>query len=192
MAPLPATNTARIWFDYQTADTGREHTAQFRIPDISPGTLAAAQASFAAVLTALGASNLRETWRVLRCRYAGVGSTIELPLVLASFFDTFTGTAVGAYPVDREAVELRFPGRSPTSGRKVSFALYGLRANLSLNNFRYESSASGFGAYVAAVVGELNGAGNNFTTIDGTSPLWYPYATVNYNSYWEAEIRRSG
>lgn len=192
MAPLPSTATARIWFDYQTGDTGREHTVQFRIPGVSSGVLADAQVSFGSVLTAFGADNLRATWRVLRCRYAALGSTIELPLTLNTFLSSFTGTAAGAFAVDREAVEVRFLGRSPTTGRKASFALYGVRANLGLNNFRYEVGSIGFGVTAGLVVAELSNPANNFLAIDGNKPVWYPYSTLNYNSYWEAEIRRSG
>lgn len=192
MAPLPVTATARIWFDYQTADTGREHTVQFRIPGTSAGQLADAQVSFGSVLTAFDPANLRDTWRVLRCRYASLGSTIELPLPLNTFLSTFVGTAAGSYPVDREAVEVRFLGRSTATGRKTSFALYGARANLGLSNFRYEAGSGGFGVFVAQVQAELSNPANTFVAIDGNKPVWYPYATLNYNSYWEEEIRRSG
>lgn len=193
MAPLPANNTGRVFFDYVTgtATTSREHTTAIRYNALSITTLGV-QIAFFDVLSAFGATNFRVGWKVIRARWQGAGTNVTLPLTLDSTLGAFEGTGSNPpYNPRYETVEDTFQGRSPLTGRRVDFSLYRAMDD-SDGSFRVEAGGSGFPLVVAAAVAVLNGypEQGTFVTIDGTDgALWYPYMNRNYNSYWERRSR---
>lgn len=189
MAPLPQSSTARLFVDYVTGNlaTSQEHTVMMRssgaITDDVP-----MQNAILALLQAIGPTNFRPGWRVLRVRYAAAGQNFSQPRTRVAGLASFLGTSGNAAPPHTEALEYAFQGRSLTTPRRVDLSLYGI-AQLIPDNFRFPVGGPS-PAWVGAAVGVLNG--NNaalYTAIDGTSALWYAYVNANYNSYWERRIR---
>lgn len=191
MAPLPPNTTGRIFFDYATAATaGVEHTVAWRVP-LGEFSSTVVQDNFLAFLQAVGAGNLRVGWRVLRARYQEAGSDFSTPLGLTPGLAAFVGTSAVSFPANREAEEWTWQGRSPGTGRRVDFSLYGITTNPPAN-FRYPAGA-GSPAWVGATVTALNNSSalGRPTTIDGSFPIWYQYVNFNANSYWERRLRTS-
>lgn len=191
MAPLPANNTGRIFYDYVTANTaGVEHTVAWRVP-LGDFSSTVAQDEFLAFLQAVGAGTFRVGWRLIRARYQAAGAAFSTPLALNAGLTAFVGTNSVSYPAQREAEEWTWQGRSNTSGRRVDFSLYGLAVNPP-SNFRYPAGGAS-PAFVALSVNRLNTqeALGRAVAIDGSSPTWYPYVNFNANSYWERRLRTS-
>lgn len=191
MAPLPANNTARIFFDYITGNqsTSKEHTVAWR--SAGPGTTHEdVQSAFHGFLQTLGANTFVAGWRVLRVRVQEQGADFSVPVPVIADLGTFVGTAAGNYAQNREAEEWVWSGRSATTGRRVDFSLYGIFTALP-TNFRYPAGGSSPG-WVAASIAYLNGQAPPVgpLVIDFSRPTWYSYVNVQYNSYWEEQIRR--
>lgn len=191
MAPLPPNTTARVFFDYVTANTaGVEHTVAWRMPEAvtEPEDV---QAAFADFLTALGAATLRVGWRVLRARYQEPLSDFSFPVPLITALETFVGTSAVSFPTNREAEEWTWQGRSPSTGRRVDFSLYGI-TSAPPTNFRYPAGGAS-PAWVAATVNALQSFDLNGVpgVIDGSVATWYRYVNFNANSYWERRLRTS-
>lgn len=190
MAPLPANNTSRWFFDYVTgsASYSLEHTIGLRFNQTLPGSGdQAPQTRFLAILNAFGTVAFRTGWRVIRVRYQGQGTSFSLPVSALAGLAAFVGTGAtaGAGSVT-ECQEATFQGRSFTTGRKVDFSLFGLVVGVP-EGFRYTGTNP---AYLPNVVAQLN----NFSeapivTVDGTTAQWYPYMNMNFNSYWERRQR---
>lgn len=191
MAPLPAYNlTRRYYFDYITgndASKARQHTAMLRVAFDSAATDTQVQDKFLNILNALSPAAFRLGWKVTAVRKSLHNTDFTVPVTMTANLIAFAGT--GTYTgwlVSSEAIERRFLGRSPTTGVKVSFSLYG-EVNNSISDFRITSAES---AGIANVISILNGATIPlFVAGDNTVPTWYPYASLNYNSYWEGELR---
>lgn len=192
MAPLPPNSTNRLFFDYISGNlaTSIRHTVAVRY-DPADRDVGDVQEDFLNVLQALGASALREGWRVLGTRVQAAGAEVTLPVTTIVSLAGFVGSATGPYSRSVEAVEATFQGRSPTSGRRVDFSLYTAAFGVG-DAFRYPVASSGFGATIAAALAELEtaSAAGSFLAIDGSAPSWYDYLNVQYNSYWESRIRR--
>lgn len=193
MAALPSNNTDRVFFDYVTGNlaTSREHTCAVRF-SLADNTVEAVQGIFLDLLGALGASNFRNGWRVLRTRVQYATTNVSLPYALEGTLGAFVGTGGSpTYNARYETVEDTFQGRSSSSGRRVDFSLYRAMDD-SESTFRVEAGLSGFGIVVGQAVATLNSYAPNgvFITIDGTAnTIWYPYMNRNYNSYWERRSR---
>lgn len=192
MPPLPANNTDRVFFDYVTgnAPTSREHTVavRFNLTEVSVENV---QGNFLDFLGALGATNFRDGWRVIRTRVQYATTNVSLPYALEPALAAFEGTSAATYNSRFEAVEDTFQGRSSTTGRRVDFSLYRALDD-SDGSFRVESGGSGLPLVVAAAVDTLNTYApfGTFIAIDGTlNTIWYPYMNRNYNSYWERRAR---
>lgn len=184
LPPLPANNTARVWFRYVTnsGTTAQTHEVMWRA-NLGDFTIGDVGTNFLDLLTAIGASNFRTGWRVLSGRYSPAGAVFSVPAVLPAALLAFTGTGTSAgYRLPWEAVQDVFVGRSLSSGRKVSFSLF-RAAGEADDTFRYGMPGA---VQTALSTGSGNGAP---LAIDGTNPSWYTYTNQNYNSYWERELR---
>lgn len=176
MAPLPDNNTACLWVDYNNG--WDDHSLQVRY---------AGAANFAdAVAAAVGLFSELEPvmylTTILGVRYRSAGSTIALP-------NTWPGAATyGAFLMPREMAPraITFLGRS-TDGRRVSWSLYVYNGNTP-GTYRIAAGAVGEIDAAIAHIDTVSNAGP-FCTVSGDAPTMYPYASVNYNSYWEAEQR---
>lgn len=174
MAPLPPESTARYYADYSTV--GKNHTLVVR------ATAALSPASFGTLIdsfwTALGSLVFTTTLNTVR--FSASGSNVSNP-VTCGFEGTVYGAAAGT--VDSAPVALNFIGRS-TSGRRVRGMVFSYSGAFS--TYRLTSAED---AAIANTVAVMNGATNAFLAIDGTSPIWYPYANVLVNAYWQRAVR---
>ena len=183
MAPLPPNSTARVYFDYVTgaALTSREHTVQWRA-NLALATVDLVQAKFLGFLQAVGASNLRQGWKVIRVRVCLAGSNFSVPVNPTAALGGFVGTYAGSYNARMECVEDTYQFRSLSSGRRGDFSLYRAQGDAD-ENFR-------FGMPTAQQTALLDAANNaSLMAIDNTSPGVYTYVNQNYNSYWETRSR---
>jgi hypothetical protein len=85
--------------------------------------------------------------------------------------------------VDSVPVALNFIGRSP-GGRRVRLELFSYGGGLS--TYRLTSAES---TPVLNAIAILNGTAGTFQAIDGLDPVWYPYANVLVNAYWQRAVR---
>lgn len=183
MAPLPPSNTARVFFDY---DTGRHlHTVQIRHDTAAGGDIVAVQSRFFDFLTAIQ-GDLVAGWRLVAMRVAAQGSDITLPVDMSSELANFVGGGQPAISEAAEALQATWVGRSPTTGRRVRLSLYGTDQPLP-GNFRFGPGETSLASAAAFAALELNPA--CFIAIDGSNPTWYTYVDVQYNSYWETALR---
>lgn len=189
MTSIPPSNTARLFIDYRTSNIGVEHTVLLRPAGSGAAAQEAAQETFYNVLQALGPAFFRAQWRVFALRVAEAGSDFTAAGAILPGLQSFVGTNVTSFPPSREALEMRFIGRSPSTGRRVSFSLYGVRSNLDIGSFRLNGGASGDGLLVRNAVAALNNSSGALRCIDGSVPLWYEYVNFQYNSYWERRVR---
>lgn len=193
MVALPANNTDRVFFDYVTGNlsTSREHTCAVRF-NLVENTVEAVQGAFLDLLGALGETNFRAGWRVLRTRVQYATTSVSLPYALDAALGAFVGTGGSpTYNARFETVEDTFQGRSSSSGRRVDFSLYRAMDDAE-STFRVEAGLSGLGIVVGQAVATLNtyAPAGIFISIDGTgNTIWYPYMNRNYNSYWERRSR---
>jgi hypothetical protein len=191
MAPLAAYNlTTRWYFDYITgndAAKARAHTAMLRTAFDSPVSVSEIQDKFLNLLNQLGAPAFRAGWRVTGVRQSTANTDFSVPVPVTTNLAAFVGT--GSYTgwvISSEAIERRFVGRSPLTGVKGSFSLYG-EANNSIADFRASTSES---TGTANVVAALNAASTPRLVVgDNTVATWYAYANLNYNSHWESALR---
>lgn len=194
MAPLAENLTHRVYFDYVTgyeAGVSQNHTVMFRanaellINDAQLGL----QARFAAIIQAMTNSNFRVGWGVTGVRVSEAGSLISLPVDKIPALATFIGqnNAAGWF-VPNEAIQYRFEGRSPVSGRRVSLSLYGLFIDDRIDKgFRiYTSELATLGATIDALT---DPEGVRPVCRDNTLPTFYRYLNCQYNSYWERQLR---
>lgn len=189
MARLPANNTVTLFIDYRTQLNGVEHTMQVRPLSGDGGDITAAQQTVLDMLNALGPTFLRTGWRVLSVRGRQANSSVTAPVPILPALQAFAGTNNNSYSDDREAVEMRFVGRSLTTGTRVGLSIFGIAGNIPVGRFRITAATPTWGASVVNAAAALNAGATNARTIDGTIPLWYSYANINYNSYWERRIR---
>lgn len=186
MAPLPANNTERWYLDYVTGNhaTAEEHTMQIRTPTLTSPT--AVCDKFFAILNGVTAANLWVGWRPIRLRWAPAGLNFSTPQPISGALATFQGSGVlTGYQETQEALEVTFQGRSPLTGRRVDLSLYGFRSTAVLSAYRFTTAVG----WVNSAVAALNAGSPECRTIDGSNAVWYPYVNLNYNSYWEGELR---
>lgn len=189
MAPVAENLSRRIYFDYVTstnAPVAQEHTTMWRTAFDTPDPGAAnAQAKFLAFLTAYGVAGFWAGWRVTGVRVSEGGQTFSVPVTLASGLAAFVGTfSTATAIVSSAAIEAVYVARSPITGVKGRFSIYG-RAFASIGDFRDSA-----GAPTLAAIAELNDATPTILVVaDNTRGTWAQYNNYNYNSYWETELR---
>lgn len=188
VGPLPQNSTARVFMDYVTGShtQATEHTCAVRMP--SGTTSDDAQGFFLGLLNAMGAGTFWTGWRVIRVRKQDAGTNFSIPAPMTAGLEAFVGTgSASSYASTVEAIELTMQGRSPTTGRRVDFSIYGVRFTAMLGKFRYGLSD---GLHWAGMINYMTSLSTSYpTTIDGSTPTWYNYVNVNYNSYWEQRTR---
>jgi hypothetical protein len=187
MAPLPANTTARIYLDYVTSlsATATEHTLSVRYNE-AIGNVAAQEAALA-FLTALTPGRLAQDWRIIRCRNQGAGTNFSVPVGLIPGLVAFNGTG-STLTLEAEALELRFVGRSFTSGRRASVSVYGI-SSFPLDNSAFRLTAADDPTIGDAITALRNAQPDAFVCIDGSQASWYSYANWQYNQFWESELR---
>ena len=185
MAPLPVTNTGRFWLDYTVGDL--EHTLMWRFNDalVDPAYTVTVLEGFFSYLDTV----LYTDFAILGARWAAAGSNFSLPYdISASTLNGFTGSGPVATPANQRPRELVYVGRSQASGRRARFSLYGAVIDTP-GNYRIGPGEEPFtDTAIFAALNSGSGVGSP-VAIDNTPVVWYPYANVNYNSYWETEVR---
>lgn len=176
MAPLPESNTVRIWVDY--SDGVNEHSLMARV--ISPANQAAARLRVHNFLFALSPSLYLLT--ITGARVAALGSNVTNPMV----WDHNATYGTGVMPVNNAPRELRFIGRS-ADGRRNSVSVYGFDGTTP-DDYRISATEN---VDVDAAIDQLTdaAAAGVFVTISGGLTIWKPYASFNFNSYWERQAR---
>lgn len=185
MAPLPPENTARLFIDYEVANV--PHSFQVRFDATVRSVFAVANDVYS--ILNFAASGLSTSFIVTGARVAAANSAISLPYSLeGTDLFGFSGDNTGTLPESEYPRELVWVGRSPTSGRRVRFSLYGYVGNTP-GNYRFGPGEVVFSSL--PVISALNAASTagSFIAIDGTAATWYGYVNVNYNSHWESEAR---
>lgn len=188
MAPLPQNLTNRLWLDYEIGVGGPQHTLMVRFNDALATTtqaMNAVESYFDFV-----AGSLNPGWKFLSARVAEAGSDFSLPVPLTAGLAGVLGTAGSPINPIIYPREVRHQGRSTTTGRRVSFSIYGTSPDTP-PNYRWGPGEVAFTNN--AIVSLLNGAATAgiFLAVDGTQPSWAPYVNVNFNSYWETRARVS-
>lgn len=177
MAPLPQNNTSRLFLDYQVGPD--QHTLSLRYAEgvVTPATV---MTRLDSILDVIGPAMY--LMNVVAVRKQVQGSNVSTPLA-------WTGNAsYGSGAIDnwKRTLETRWIGRS-ADGRKTSFSLYGVNWNPTLG-YRVYTSGNAAIATIDGILATMALAGE-FITISGNPAEPYPYVDLNYNSYWEHEVR---
>jgi len=176
MPALDPANTARAWLDY--SDGVNEHSAMFRIAPTA--TLVTIKSQIDAFFTQL--DTILYLITVVGFRVAVINSNVTNP-------SPWTGAATygtGAMPISNAPRELRFIGRS-VDGRQNSVSVYGFDgAQPDIYRITSASNPVIEAAILALSNASALGVG---LTISAQVPVWKPYASFNFNSYWEKEAR---
>lgn len=176
MAPLPPESTARAWLDY--SDGINSHSMVMRLGPTA--SLASINASFDSFLSAL--ATILYTITIIGVRVASDNSNVTNPF-------TWTGDATygtGTLTADNAPRELRFLGRS-ADGRQGSVSVYGYNGS---TPGIYRLNASSIAPVENAIaVLDAGYAQDLWLSISTQRQIWKPYASFNFNSYWEKEAR---
>lgn len=175
LPPLPESNTARLWVQY---DTGVGiHEMQFR------KVSASAKADFITQVRSVCTQLAGLVWNsggFTSARYASAGVDLSFPEPWAAI----NGTNVTApNPINRTNF-VTFSGRSPTGRKARLFFFNPYVANES--DFRLELGDS---AQLQAAWNVLMAATPHIAAIDGAAPTWYPYYNFGFNAYWQRKAR---
>lgn len=176
MAPLPPQNTARHWIDYN--DGYNDHSLLVRHgPAVSSIEVLNSVVPFFEAI-----APLLYLITITGARAAPINSVLSVPVA-------WPGAATyGAFlmPEDLTPRQLCFLGRTST-GRRARWFLFGYNEPPP-GPFRLtQTDHAEIGEAIQAIISAQ--AEDVFLAIDGNDPQMYPYADVNYNSYWEAEAR---
>lgn len=174
MAPLPHNNTGIFFVDYIV--TGVEHTVEVRAsPVVSPASFGPLMNTF---FTSI--STLLFSLTVLGVRFQAAGSNVANPVV-TSIDGAVYGTGGGTG--DDVPKALNFIGRS-TAGRRVRLMVFGYNGSVSAYRLTPAENTN-----IGTAVDHLNTTSGCFLSIDGLEPIWYPYANVLFNAYWQRQVR---
>lgn len=174
MAPLSPSNTLRYFADYSVGTV--EHTAVIRANAVlSPATMGT---QLDQVFTALAGQ--LSSISFVRLRVAVVGSNVTNPVICGIEGNTYGAGVAGTL---EKATSLNFVGRS-TAGRRSRFSIFGYKGAPS--DFRLTSAEA---AAIGTALLTINGGVNSWLAIDGLKAVWYPYADVSYNAYWQRQLR---
>lgn len=174
MAPLSPYNTDRVIVDYQQGSL--VHHVEMRCADVSAISLI--ENSFGNLFTAIAPALCATT--IVGCRAGNSGSPLTFPLPTGLVGLSYGS---GVPSLEEGATFMNFVGRS-TDGRKVRAAIFGYQGGLS--GFRLTSTES---TEVDAAVDVLNAEPSLWWAIGGLKAIWYPYANIGYNAYWQRNLR---
>lgn len=190
MAPLPDNSTARVWLSYQTGGgtTTQNHEMLIRYNSASGTTSTQALQVIGLALSAMGAAAFFDGWQATSARAAAQGSDVSLPIALPAPLTTLVGAGQATATIQEQAREVRFLGRSPSTGRRVSLSIYGMAGLFFADaDFRVLRTTENLvGEFLDAIEDTVAQAP---VAIDNAVPNWYPYANWQYNSYWERTLR---
>jgi hypothetical protein len=181
MAPLPYNNTAIFTANY----TWSQGAAQMQVRYEQAGGGQAAARLVCEQIAGLLGDDLDQDWVFTGARAQAAGSNFSVPVgapldPTASGFDQ---------PETQRPVFISFVGRSAL-GRRVSITVYGVRLTPD-ESWRFERGEI---TNVDAVITWLQTGNPNQgiapLAIDGTQVVWYPYANVGYNAYYQRRQRR--
>lgn len=176
MAPLPPESTARAWLTYN--DGINEHSMTMRLGPLA--TLVNINASFDALLDAL--APILYVITIVGLEVSSDNSNVRNPVTWTGSATYGTGTLVAA----NAPRELRFIGRAG-DGRQGSVSVYGYSGSTP-DIFRL-NAASIDPVADAIVVLDAGYANDLWLSISTLRQIWKPYASFNFNSYWEKEAR---
>jgi hypothetical protein len=177
MAPLPANNTARAWTEY--SDGVNQHVLMTRF-DASALSVADALGFVEEFLADI--DDFLYEIEIGGARWAEEGSDISVPVT----WPGATTHGTDPMPVLLAPRETRWVGRD-SSGRKVSFSLYGCKYT-SPDIYRIISSGANL-QNLGVLAINLASAAGTFITIGGNRATMKNYVDVNFNSYWERAAR---
>lgn len=180
MAPLPQSNTGRMWIDYLA--NGRQHTMMLRYGGAGLPTVTFQD--FVIDFLSVCGPLMPTDWTFLGARVAVAGSDISNPFNFVP--ETLTGTYTPA--VSEAPAFVSFVGRSGT-GRRGRIFLLG--AGLSpageqsfAGNYRVTPAEL---TTISSALQVLDQA--DFLAIDGNALVWNRYANLGYHAYWQKELR---
>jgi hypothetical protein len=175
MAPLPPESTARAWLDYN--DGINEHSIQMRLGPTA--TLVNINTSFHTLLTAL--APILHQLTIVGLRVASDNSNVTNPATWTGSATYGTGTLL---PEDAPR-EIRFIGRS-ADGRQGSASVFGYSGTTPAI-YRLNNSITQI--FNAIAVLDAGYSSDLWLSISTQRLIWKPYASFNFNSYWEKEAR---
>lgn len=175
MAPLPANNTKRYWYDYEVG--GITHTLMARATD--PTTFTAVDTAVGNLMTACNAFCNRRT--ITAARFSAAGSVVSNP-----FASSLVGVVYGttAATVGQAAAAISVVGTAPT-GRKFRVYVFGAFSD-EAQTYRWYATES---ASVSSVLNAISPVDGVFVTIDGQNPILKNYLNVDSNEYWVKRVR---
>lgn len=176
MAPLPESNTARLFVDYN--DGQNDHTLIARYAPSAGSDIAMDNVGL--FFQALDPILYLVT--IVGARVAATGSNISVPIPWTGS-PTFGSTSM---PIVNAPRQMTFLGRT-IGGRRVRWSVFGFKGTFP-DLYRYAATALGEIGDAIDAINDGLGAGV-FIAIDGFNPSVYPYADFNFNSYWEGETR---
>lgn len=184
MAPLPPSNTARLFHDYVA--NGVQHTVMYRYDGSTNGGYP--DAFFITALNDVYAELgdfMPTDWDTVGVRVAFLGSNISTPW--AGWSPITIGQispASYAKPAFMSAV-----GRS-TDGRRARITWLGTgivatdNTQPGQNDYRLFTSESTEALELVTAI-----SGTAFLSISGQVPAWNPYLNLGFNAYWQHEVR---
>jgi len=183
MAPLPPNASGRLFVDY--AANGQQHTVLFRYQDsgpIAPPTSGFVE-SVDDVLTAMN-TFMPSDWEFIGWRYSPVGTDYTVPLDGSpTAFNGAGGVNKGEVPA-----YVSWCGRA-VENRRARITFLGASVSPAQEDTPYKDYRM-TPADNAAVSTVLTALGSSFiTAISMALPVWYPYANLGYNAYWQRKAR---
>lgn len=176
MAPLPVTNTARLFIEYRSLN--QEHVAQLRL--INGSTLTDAQTLYG-VFAPLMAALLFTSDAVTGARFSAQGSNLSFPIAVSPV----TGTVGGTGDEDNRPEFISFTGRG-LLGRRVRFTLFTPMQDPDTVGYRQTTPGGAYGAILDA----LNANTPPIVDISNNLPVWNAYQNAGYNAYFQRKRRR--
>lgn len=174
MAPLSPDNTQRWYYTYQQGEVSHELVLRGN----SAGTLIAADAVVAGILTGVGAHFIAST--ITGVEHSAAGSNLRFPVDSDRVGDVFGSGTPTAY---HKATYMGWVGRSE-GGRRARLFLFGYKD--ALLNYRILASAD---SGVDDSIGVLNTADTVGVGIDAQNVIWHNYVNLGVNDHWEGKAR---
>lgn len=188
LPPLPASNTVRGYMDYTSR--GVPHTMHFRL---SPVSLPSHVASVAARLATAMVQCMATTDSIFAVRYSAQGSDITLPVTWTTVSGALAGPAVWAE--DPESAFISVPGRGGTTGRKARVSFFealSFSVAWPADNRYNPGDHPAFDTWFATFHAALSASPTLYetlVTIGNDVAVWYDYANIAKNAYWQREQR---
>lgn len=187
MAPLPTTNTGRLFLDYTS--NGIVHTQCLRFQaGVSVTDALATAILYATELAVIMRSD--DAWTA--ARWSASGQTISNPAAWLPISGDQTGPFV-TWAEDPESKCYTYGGRDGLFGRKLLLRFFHPLALASwpASNRRALSNADVISAALQNAVDKLSGeeATAPLVSIAGQELTYYPYANYGSNGYWQREQR---